>query len=89
MPITTTDDDQLNALFADKLSRIRAHLSLSRPKMANLLSIPPTTLKNYELHYRKAPASLLMKVNQVEELKQFTTYLIDSSIPVESLPAAQ
>lgn len=34
-----------------KIRQIREVIGLSRPKFAELLSVPPTTLKNYELGY--------------------------------------
>ncbi len=81
--------DASNQLLASKLYRLRKHLKLSRPKMAMLLQIPPTTLKNYELNYRKAPATLLIAINQHEQLKQFSAYLLDMNSPVDSLPISK
>ena len=36
-----------------KIRQIREAVGLSRPKFADLLGVPPTTLKNYELGYRE------------------------------------
>ena len=41
-------------ILAAKLRRIREHLGMSRQAFAELLGIPPTTLKNYENGYREA-----------------------------------
>ena len=47
-------------VLAAKLRRLREHLGMSRPAFAELLGIPPTTLKNYENGYREAiPASVI------------------------------
>ncbi|NLR37488.1 helix-turn-helix domain-containing protein, partial [Aeromonas hydrophila] len=38
----------LNDACRKRLRQLREHLGLSRPKFADMLGIPPTTLKNYE-----------------------------------------
>ncbi len=53
-------------LFRKKLRLMREHYGLSRPKFAELLGIPPTTLKNYELGYRTASLELLININAGE-----------------------
>lgn len=89
MPESVPEKDPINIMFAAKLMRLRNSLGLSRPKMATLLGVPPTTLKNYELNYRKAPVSLLITINQNEQLKQFSAYLLDMNSPVDSLPISK
>ena len=37
-----------------------AAVGLSRPKFADLLGVPPTTLKNYELGYREVGGAFLV-----------------------------
>ena len=89
MTESVPEKDSINIMFAAKLMWLRQHLGLSRPKMAELMDVPPTTLKNYELNYRKAPASLLITINQHSQLKQFTPYLLDMNCPVDSLPTSE
>ena len=70
-----------------KLRRVREHLGLPRPKMAEMLDVPPTTLKNYEMAYRvSVPASLLIKITSHPKLTQFAIYLIDENLSVDYYP---
>lgn len=62
--------------FADNLMAVRKHIGLARPKFAALLDMPPTTLKNYELKYRAAPAALIFKLNACEQTRQFVPELL-------------
>ena len=43
-----------------KIRQIRETVGLSRPKFAELLGVPPTTLKNYELGYREVGGAFLV-----------------------------
>lgn len=43
-----------------KIRQIREAVGLSRPKFADLLGVPPTTLKNYELGYREVGGAFLV-----------------------------
>lgn len=45
-------------------------LHLSRPKMAEIMGIPPTTLKNYELGYRDFGSAVAQKSLWSSELLQ-------------------
>lgn len=46
-------DFNLVGTFGFRLRMIRELVEMSRPKFAALLQTPPTTLKNYEMGYRK------------------------------------
>ena len=55
---------------------MREQLNLSRPKFADLLGIPPTTLKNYELGYREIGGGLLLLIANHPGLTQYTGWLM-------------
>lgn len=59
---------QLNDACRKRLRQLRERLGLSRPKFADLLGIPPTTLKNYELNYREIGGGTLLLIAQHPEL---------------------
>ena len=73
-------------VLAAKLRRLREHLGMSRPAFAELLGIPPTTLKNYENGYREAiPASVLITLANTELTANYTAYLVSNSASVDTL----
>ena len=73
--------------MCQKLRRVRDHLGVSRPVFAEMLGVPPTTLKNYEMTYRvSVPASLLIKITSHPKLTQFAIYLIDENLSVDYYP---
>ena len=75
---------QTEIILCQKLRRLREHLGVSRHKMAEMLDVPPTTLKNYELAYRvSVPASLLIKINNTPALCGFVIYLINENMSVD------
>lgn len=45
--------------WALRIRMLREALGLSRPKFAELVGVPPTTLKNYELGYREVSWSFI------------------------------
>ncbi|NLJ91550.1 MAG: helix-turn-helix transcriptional regulator [Aeromonadales bacterium] len=59
-----------------KVRQIREAMGLSRPKFAELLQVPPTTLKNYELGYREVGGAFLVALAQHPELHQYTLWLL-------------
>lgn len=59
---------QLNDKCRKRLRKLRERLGLSRPKFADLLGIPATTLKNYELNYREIGGGTLLLIAQHPEL---------------------
>lgn len=52
------------SITANRIRRIREAMNLSRPKFADLLDVPPTTLKNYELGYREVGGDFLIKMGK-------------------------
>ncbi|PKQ81884.1 transcriptional regulator [Aeromonas sobria] len=60
MTAPMTEINLLNHRAAKRLRMLRELLNLSRPKFADLLGIPPTTLKNYELGYREIGGGLFL-----------------------------
>ena len=59
-----------------KIRQIRETVGLSRPKFAELLGVPPTTLKNYELGYREVGGAFLVALAHHAQLHQFTLWLL-------------
>ena len=71
-----TQINLLNHHAAKRLRQLREQLNLSRPKFADLLGIPPTTLKNYELGYREIGGGLLLLIANHPGLTQYTGWLL-------------
>ena len=46
-------------LTGQRIRLVREHFGVSRPKMAEFLGLPTTTLKNYELNYRNCSPEFL------------------------------
>lgn len=65
----------LNDACRKRLRLLREHLGLSRPKFADMLGIPPTTLKNYELNYREISGGTLLLIAQHPELSAHFAWL--------------
>ena len=73
-------------VLAAKLRRLREHLKLSRQAFAELLGIPPTTLKNYENGYREAiPASVIVTLANTASTANYIPYLLNNSASVDTL----
>lgn len=51
-------------LLAKRIRQFRESLGLSRPKFADILDVPPTTLKNYELGYRTTGSEFLIEIGK-------------------------
>ncbi|WP_108651479.1 helix-turn-helix domain-containing protein [Dongshaea marina] len=69
-------------LIGKKIRTIRETMGLSRPKFAELLDIPPTTLKNYELGYREVGGAFLVAFGHNAKLHPFTLWLVsDKTAP--------
>ncbi|WP_346209098.1 helix-turn-helix transcriptional regulator [Aeromonas salmonicida] len=80
----TTQPTQINLLnhhAAKRLRQLREQLKLSRPKFADLLGIPPTTLKNYELGYREIGGGLFLLIANHLELKRHLDWLLTGQAP--------
>lgn len=71
-------------------------LEISRPAMADLMGIPPTTLKNYELGYRDFGSQAAMaSLWSVPALSPYAVWILYGSVavpaqinPLEGLQAA-
>lgn len=73
-------------VLAAKLRLLREHLKLSRPAFAELLGIPPTTLKNYENGYRESiPASVIITLANTASTANYVPYLLNNSATVDTL----
>ena len=66
----------LNDQCRKRLRTLRENMGLSRPKFADLLGIPPTTLKNYELNYREIGGGALLLIAQHPQLSVHFHWLI-------------
>ena len=71
-----TEINLLNHRAAKRLRQLREQLNLSRPKFADLLGIPPTTLKNYELGYREIGGGLLLLIANHPTLTEYSQWLL-------------
>lgn len=72
--------------LAAKLRRLREHMKMARPEFAELLGIPPTTLKNYENGYREAiPASVIITLANTASTACYVPYLLNNSASVDTL----
>ena len=71
-----TEINLLNHRAAKRLRQLREQLNLSRPKFADLLGIPPTTLKNYELGYREIGGGLFLLIANHPGLTQYSQWLL-------------
>ncbi|ANT70293.1 hypothetical protein TK34_22285 (plasmid) [Aeromonas hydrophila] len=69
-------------LFRQKLRLLREFYELSRPKFADELKIPPTSLKNYELGYRTPALELLMAINN-SRFQPHVIWLLDRTAPAD------
>ena len=65
----------LNDACRKRLRLLRERLGLSRPKFADMLGIPATTLKNYELNYREISGGTLLLIAQHPELSTHFIWL--------------
>ena len=73
-------------ILAAKLRRLREHLKLSRPAFAEMLGIPPATLKNYENGYRESiPASVIITLANTASTANYVPYLLNNSATVDTL----
>ncbi|MEE9708264.1 helix-turn-helix transcriptional regulator [Aeromonas veronii] len=76
MTAPMTEINLLNHHAAKRLRQLREQLSLSRPKFADLLGIPPTTLKNYELGYREIGGGLFLLIANHPALTEHSQWLL-------------
>ncbi len=71
-----------------RLCQLRKAMGLSRPKFADLLGIPPTTLKNYELGYREIGGGLFLLIANHNELNEFSHWLMTGTNPPQLILTA-
>ena len=76
MTAQPTQINLLNHHAAKRLRQLREQLGMSRHKFADLLGIPPTTLKNYELGYRECGGGLCLLIANPADLKQHLHWLL-------------
>ncbi|MGL4504592.1 MAG: helix-turn-helix domain-containing protein [Aeromonas sobria] len=86
MTAQPTHINLLNHHAAKRLRQLREQLKLSRPKFADLLGIPPTTLKNYELGYREIGGGLLLLIANHPTLNQYSQWLLTGIATPEVQP---
>ncbi len=76
--------DQESKLARDRLRAIRLELNISRPDMAAMLDIPPTTLKNYENGYREIGGNVYVAMFRNQALQPYLCYLL-ADVPVKGI----
>ncbi len=75
-PIYLPSMGHLNHEARRRLRQLREAMGLSRPKFAEKLGIPPTTLKNYELGYREIGGGLLLQIANHPEYQEHSIWLM-------------
>lgn len=78
-PINLPSMGHLNHEARRRLRKLREALGLSRPKFAEKLGIPPTTLKNYELGYREIGGGLILQIANHNELNEYVIWLMNGT----------
>ena len=73
------------SMLAKKIRRLRESMEMSRPEFAEMLSVPPATLKNYELGYREVGGAFLVALANTPETAKYTHYLLLTTAPVNSI----
>lgn len=76
MPVKNSHECDLNNAARLRLRQLRQTWKLSRPKFADLLGIPPTTLKNYELAYREIGGGLFLIIANHPKLAGCSHWLL-------------
>ena len=71
------------SMLAKKIRRLRESMNMSRPEFAEMLSVPPPTLKNYELGYREVGGAFLVALAHHAQLHQFTLWLLADKTAAE------
>lgn len=75
------------SLLAQKLRRLRVYLKMSRVTFAEeVLQMPPTSLKNWELGYRdEIPARVLCALYAHPDTQRYIPYLVDNNVQLTRL----
>ena len=72
-----------------RIQQVRQCLGLSRPKFADLLGVPPTTLKNYELGYRGTSGHMLGQLAAQPKTASYVLWVISGETgSPQSVPTA-
>lgn len=59
-----------------KIKRIRAALNLTREEFASMINTPFSTIKNYELLYRKVSSDTLISICTNPIMHRYTLWLV-------------
>ncbi|WP_209299058.1 helix-turn-helix domain-containing protein [Aeromonas jandaei] len=78
----------LNRPACHRLRRLREVMQLSRPKFAEKLGGPPTTLKNYELGYREIGGGFLLLLANLPEFSEHANWVMTGTNPSQLLLTA-
>ena len=73
------------SMLAKKIRRLRESMDMSRTEFAEMLSVPPTTLKNYELGYREVGGAFLVALANTPETASYINSLLLTSVSVDSI----
>ena len=66
---------------------VREYLEMSRPKFADVLEVPATTLKNYELNYRITSLEMVTALNIAPSTQPFVMFILAGSTDNEEFKA--
>ena len=72
------------SMLAKKIRRLRESMNMSRPEFAEMLSVPPPTLKNYELGYREVGGAFLVALANTPETAKYIHSLLLTAVSVDS-----
>lgn len=73
----------MSTLICDKLKSIRAELGLSQRIFAELVGIPESSYKSYELNKREMGANTLMSLLQHSECQKYSLWFLTGEIAPE------
>ena len=73
------------SMLAQKIRRLRESMNMSRPEFAEMLSVPPPTLKNYELGYREVGGAFLVALANTPETASHIHSLLLTTVSVDSI----
>lgn len=68
-----------------RIRMIRELLGMSRPKFAEALGIPPTTLKNYELGYRTCDLNIVLTMIWKPAMRELTAAMFVHTQPLKRI----
>lgn len=71
--------------YGFRIRMIRELLGMSRPKFAEALGIPPTTLKNYELGYRACDLNIVISMLWKPQMRELTAAMFVHTQPLKRI----